>query len=83
MVAGVLVGDNRELAVVPFELAGIDDSAADRRAMAADVLRRGDHFYVRAVLEWPEEADPDGVIDNDRYACIVSDLRYRLEVRYI
>lgn len=35
---------------LPIELAGIDDDAAERRAVTADELRRGMHNDVRAVL---------------------------------
>ena len=83
VVARVRLGELRELAVVPLELARIHDHPADRGAVAADILgRRGDDD-VRPVINGPHQADAHGVVHHQRHAGLVRDLRQRLEVRHV
>ena len=83
VIAGVGLRELRELAVAPVELAGVDDDAADGGAVAADVLRRGERQDVGAVVDGPDEADADGVVDDERDAGLVGDGRELLEVGHV
>ena len=54
VIARIGFGQHRELAGrAPVEMAGIDDGAADRNAMAAEPLGHGMHDDVGAVVGWP------------------------------
>src|SRR5207245_7734099 len=55
VVAGRGRGELGELAVAPVELAGLDDHAAHRGAVPADVFRRRVHDDVRAPFDGPAE----------------------------
>ena len=70
------LGHHREVAVVPREAAGVDDRAADRGAVAAEVLGGRVHDDVGAVLERAAQvrAGERGV-DRQRDAGVVGDLR--------
>ena len=70
------LGHDREVAVVPREAAGVDDRAADRGAVAAEVLRRGVQDDVGAEVQRPAEVGRgERRVDRERDAGVVRDLR--------
>ena len=83
MIARIGLGEFGELAVVPLELAGVHDDAADARAVAADVFCGGGGKDVHAVINRPHQADADGVVHHQRNAGLVGDFGQRLEVRHV
>ena len=83
MIAGVGRGEFGELAVVPLELAGIHDDAANARAVAADVFRGRRGNDVRAEIKRTDQADADSVVNHQRDAVVMGNLGQRLEVRDI
>ena len=62
VVTGIRRRELGELAIVPLELARIDDHAADRRAVSADVLRRRGRNDVRAEVKRPHQAHAHRVV---------------------
>ena len=82
MIAGVRVRDQRELSArSPVKLAGIDDHAAKRRAVAADELRRRVDDNVRAVFDGADEIGrAKGIIDDDGKRMLVRNLCNRVNV---
>ncbi|MNZ66269.1 hypothetical protein D3C78_844880 [compost metagenome] len=69
------------LVVGPWELAGVDDDAADAGAVAADVLGQRVHHDVGAVLERPaEDRRGHGVVDDQRHAVAVRGVGQGLQV---
>ena len=59
---------------LPKSSAAVDDHAADRGAVAADVLGGGVHDDVGAVLDRAAEVRAGGgVVDDERYAVLVRD----------
>ena len=83
VVARVGRGEAGELRrCVQSNVAAVDDDAADRRAVAAEVLRRRVHDDVGAVLERPDQVrGRDRVVDDQRHACVVRDVRRRRRCR--
>ncbi len=83
-VIGVLrLGQHREAFGVrgPVEAAAVDDGTAHGRAVAAEELGQRMHDDVGAVGEGLEQhRRRDGVIDDQRHAVAVRDLRQRLDV---
>ena len=66
----------------PVEFAGVDDNAADGRAMPADPLRGAVDDDVRAVVDGAavEASRAEGVVDHHHHAGVVRDFDDRLEV---
>ena len=65
----------------PVEFSAVHNDAADRRAMASDELGSRFNNNVSAVLDWSQEVRcRECVIDNDRDAVPVRDLRDTLYV---
>ena len=80
-VGGDRLGHDREVAVVPRELAGVDHHAAHRGAVAAEELGRRVDDDVGAVLERAAQVRAgERRVDHQRDAGVVGDLRERLEV---
>ena len=82
VVADVLRDEPRELARRrPVEFAAVDDDAAERRAVAADELRRRMHDDVRAVVERAQLVRRrERGIDNERDLVRMRDFRDSLDV---
>ena len=81
VVGGRRLGEHGKAAVRPLERAAVDDDAADRRAVAADELRRRVDDDVGAVLDRAAEVRRgERVVDDQRRAVLVRDLRHRLDV---
>ena len=75
------LGHPREVAVAPVEAAGLDDHPAERRAVAAEELRRRVHDDVGAPLDRPAQVRRgDGGVDHERDAGVVGDGGQALEV---
>ena len=85
MVARIWISNRRIMpARLPIELAGIDDEAAERRAVTADELRRGMHNDVRAVLNRANQVGrAERVVDDERQAVEVGDGGNGLDVRNV
>ena len=85
VVARVRLSDRRVLAgSLPVELAGVDDNAAEGRAVAADELGSGMDNDVRAVLDRTDEVrGAEGVVDDERQAVLVRDLSDGFDVRNV
>jgi hypothetical protein len=86
VVAGVGLVVVREPGRVLREVEGaaVDDGAADRGAVAAEVLRRGVHDDVGAVLERPDEVRRrDRVVHDERHARGVGDPRDPRDVEHV
>ena len=83
MIARIGFGERGELPIVPAELTGIDDDATDGVAMPSYVLGGGMDDDVRSMVDRSYQPDSGGVVDNDRYAVLVCDLGYRVEIRYV
>src|SRR5258708_15957948 len=65
MVTWRRIDDMRELAIVPGELARLDQHARDRGAMPADELGRGMHDNVASILKRTAQArSSEGTIDH-------------------
>ena len=76
MVTARRLGHLRKSSVVPRKLPRFDEDAAHRRAVSAEVLRHGMNDDVRAMLERPAEVGrSQRVVDHERNACVVRDLR--------
>jgi hypothetical protein len=77
------LGHEREaVALEPVEGAAVDDHAAHGVAVPAEVLGRRVHDDVGAMLLRPAEVGAGrGVVDDERHARLVRDLRDRLDVR--
>src|SRR6202034_1546949 len=54
--------------LLPREIASVNDEAADRRAVSADVFRRGVYDDRRTVLERPGDQRSGGVVGDQRDA---------------
>ncbi len=83
VVARVGLGQPGEALLVrdPVELPGVDDDAADRRAVAADELRERVHDDVGALVEGARaDRRGDGVVEDQRHARGVRRLRPRRDV---
>ena len=81
VVRRIRVGELREAARRrPVEVAAVDDDAADRRAVAADPLRRRVDDDVGAVLDRLREQRGEGVVDEDRHALGVGHVGDRADV---
>ena len=82
MVARIRISNRRIMpARLPVELAGIDDDAAERRAVTADELRRGMHNDVRAVLNRANQVGrAERVVNHQRKAVPVSNFRNCVDV---
>ena len=75
VVARIGLGEVREFAVAEVERATVDDHAADRGAVTADVLGGGVHDDVGAVLDRAAEVrGGGGVVDDERHAVPVGDV---------
>ena len=84
MIGARRLGQLRELAVVPVELAAIDDDAADAVAMAAHELRQRVHHDVGAVIDRPAHVGRrESVVDHQRNAVLVRDLGHRFDVEHV
>ena len=85
VVARVRVSDRSVLAgSLPVELAGIDDNAAEGRAVTADELGCGMYNDVSTVLDRTDEVrSAEGVVDDERQAVLVRDLSDLLDVRNV
>ncbi|EAU68636.1 hypothetical protein STIAU_5996 [Stigmatella aurantiaca DW4/3-1] len=82
VVAGVGLRELGEAAIVPGEGPPIHDDAANRRAMAADVLRRAVHHDVRPVAQRVEERRGQRrVVHDERNPRLAGDGSQGLEVR--
>ena len=66
VIARVRLGDQRELAVGPVELAGIDDQAADGCAVTADELGGGVDDDIDAEVDRPQQVGCDRVVEHQR-----------------
>ena len=75
MIAGVRLGESRELAAgLPVELAAVHDDAAQRGAVAADELGGGMDDDICAVLNGTDQVrGAEGIIDDQRQAVLVRD----------
>src|SRR3546814_16726658 len=62
--------------VLPIYLAAVDDEAADRVAMPADVLGRRVDDDVRAMLQRTADDRRGGVVDDERNAQLFGDGRH-------
>ena len=82
MVARIRISNRRIMpARLPVELAGIDDNAAERRAVTADELRRGMHNDVRAVLNRANQVGrAERVVNHQRKAVPMGDFRNCVDV---
>ena len=81
MVAARGLGHLRKVAVVPRELSRLDDDAAHRRAVAAQVLGHRVDDDVGAVLERPAQVRRgERVVDDERNAGAVRDVGQRGDV---
>ena len=82
VVAGIGRGDGRELAARgPIEGAGVDDHAAEGRAVPAEELGGRVHHDVGAVLDRAHPVGgPEGVVDHERDVMRVRDLGERVDV---
>ena len=82
VIAGVRVRDQRELSArSPVKLAGVDDHAAERRAVAADELRRRVNDNVRAVFDGADEIGrAEGVVNDDGKRMLVRNFCNRVDV---
>ena len=81
VVTGRRLGHAGKLAVVPGKAAGLDDDAADRRAVPADELGGGVDDDVGAMLDRPAEIRRgEGVVDHQRHTGLVRDLGDRGDV---
>ena len=70
--------------LLPREIAAVDDQAADRGAVAADIFRRGIDDDGRAVVERPRDQRRRRVVGNQRHAeraADVGDLADRKDVQ--
>ena len=77
----VRLGQQRELAVRPVEVALLDDGPAERRAVAAEEFRRRLDYDVRAVFKGPDVVRrADRVVDDQRNAVLVRNFRKGLDV---
>ena len=66
----------------PIEGAAVDDQSADRIAVAADKLRERMHDDIGAEIDRLAQVRRcEGVVDDQRYACLAGDLGNRLDVR--
>lgn len=70
MIGGVGLGQQREAVGMglPVESAAVDDGAADRGAVAADVFRGGVDDHRGAMLERPGEERRGGIVEDERHA---------------
>src|SRR5882724_8912832 len=59
----------------PVEIAAVDDDAADRGAVTADIFRRRVHDDGGTVLDRPAQHRGRGVVDDQRYAELAPDPR--------
>ena len=85
MIARIRISNRRELtARLPVELAGIDDNTTERRAMAADELRRGVYHDVSAVFDRTDQIrSAEGIVYDNRKPLPVRERRDRVDVRNI
>ena len=85
MVARVRSSDVRVFAAgCPVELAGLNDDAAERRAVAAEELRCGVNDDVSAVLDRTEQVrSSEGVVNYKRKAMAVCDFCNRVYIRKV
>ena len=83
VVTRVRVGDLREFARgFPVKFAGLDDDAAEGRAVAAEELCGGVDDDVSTVFDGPDEVrGAKGIVDDERDAVRMGQLRERLDVR--
>ena len=83
MIAGVGFRDPGILAgSCPVEVAGINDNAAQCCAVAADELCSRVNYDVCTVLDRSDEVRcTECVVDNERDACLVSDLSKCFDIR--
>ena len=62
--------------LLPVEVSAVDDAAADLRRMSIHILRRGMGYDVAAEVErTAENRSGECVVDDERYAVLVGDLR--------
>ena len=82
MVARIRISNRRIMpARLPVELAGIDNDAAERRAVTADELRRGMHNDVRAVLNRANQVGrAERVVNHQRQIVPMGDCRNCVDV---
>ena len=65
----------------PREASAVDDGAAERRAVAAEKFRQRMNRDIGAVIEgFQQDRGGDGVVDHQRHAMTMRDLRQRLDV---
>ena len=85
VIAGVRLADLREAAAGrPVELTGIDNHAAEGRAVTADKLRGGMDDDIRAVLDGADEIRrAEGIVDHQRQTVAVRNLCNRIDIRNI
>ncbi len=78
VIAGVGLVQHREAVgvLLPVEIAAIDDDAADRGAVPADILGGRMHDDGRAVLERPAQHRRGRVVHDQRHAAVAPDLRH-------
>ena len=82
VVAGVRVGNQAKFAAgAPVELAGVDDDAAERRAVTADELRcRVDHDVCAVRNGSDEIRGAEGIVDHDGKIVLVGNCGNRVDV---
>ena len=74
----------RKLAVVPRELAAVDDDAADGVAVAAHELGERMHHDIGAMIERPRDVGRgERVVDDQRNAVLVRDFRDRRDIQNV
>ena len=72
-----LVQERKAVGVLlPVKIGAVDDDAADRGAMAADVFGRRMHDDGRTMLDRPAENRGGGIVDDQRYTELASDPRH-------
>ena len=80
MITWIWPGDQWKFAIRPVEFPGIDYEPAQRCAVPADKFRCRIDDDIYAVIEWPQDIRRDRIVQNERYAALVRDLRYSFQV---
>ena len=83
VIAGVGLRELGEFPVAPVEFAPVDDDAAYRRAVAADILRRRSGKNVGSVVQGPHETDADRIVDDERDTGVMGDFCESLEIGHV
>ena len=85
MVGWVRLREPRELAAgCPVEVSSVDDHAAHDCSVSSDEFRRGVDYDVCTVLDRSQqERRCEGVVNDERDACLMGDLRDHFNVYHI